>query len=372
MKTLYKLFTDILKEKEKWQYYKNMNIEDNLDKIFNNPTKFICDYLQNSGKLTNELENNIGKLSDNRCKHTISIFFLGLLFYHYISELELHIYHSINSAKVDINKSNIDLQFNYWWFLICLIHDIGYSYNDNQGSVELFGKKKHKEILFEIEENLNSILRDSSASVPEKIINNWKKYLDYKPRKNIKDKKKEKIDHGILAGAYYIYSISKLYEKKKSGKTLDENFGFYDNNQLYWSQTMLDYFHKPIAWIITAHNIWYKNRNCENTEDYEKELKNLIIDKPIVCLKKYPLYFLLSLVDTLDPVKYIQQLESNVVTILKNTQLCLSHNTIEIKFVDELIKYNKGYNRKTSDIGCWMDIETDLNLKNLLEKKNES
>jgi len=337
-----------------------------LKTIFKYSKKFIKQYFYYSGKSTKELERFLENSEPNRLLHTLSIFLFGLTLYYNSSKInnEINKFIDKSNKEVKTNRYEIKTNFNYWWFLICFIHDIGYAYNEKFTDFELFQKNSESEIKEEVKSILKNISDFSKDCIPEVIIDSWEKYLEFK--ENSKDSKiKEKIDHGILSGAYYIYTLNKVFEEKSINNTkrVDRNGGFTDENKLYWSKKMIDCVHKPIAWIIAAHNIWYKNLNYENTNEYDKEdLKELIIEEPLVKLEKYPLYFLLCLVDTLDPIKYLMKTTDKfsnlkINEVLEDIVCNINDDYIEIKFKDALKSYNEGYSQKNSKIDNWMDIK---------------
>ncbi len=222
MKTLYDYFQVILKDKKKWQYYDDMKIYDNIETIMKNPEKFIKDYLEIGGKTTDELEiliEVINKKNPERLQHTISIFLLGLILYNNFTKIEKEIDKFIDERSKEVNTRKIIVKkhFNYWWFLICFIHDIGYAYNKNSVGFKLFGINAENEIRIEeeVKSNLKSIENFSKDCVPQIIIDVWRRYLKYRKEMYMLKKSDEKIDHGILSGAYYIYTLNEVYNKKK-------------------------------------------------------------------------------------------------------------------------------------------------------------
>lgn len=350
MKTLKQHFEELLKEPKKWKYYNDLEIDGKLENILNKPESFITAYLNAGNKLLPEINNIIRMLSKKRLQHTVSIFLLGLVFYNENDKIKFEINKYLDTTRNEIQFQDFNIKYNftYWWFLICFIHDIGYAYNKNNQKLKLFDTKDSNVIESKVKEELTKIDKYAKNSVPEKIENNWEKYLEYR-----KNEENNKIEHGILGGAYYIYTLDNITKKK-----LQNEFKI-DEKGLFWSKDWLDKVHKPIAWIIVAHNIWYKNENCDNIKEYkDNNLHNLIINEPIIELSKYPLYFLLCLVDSLDPVKFLMTKdETEVLTLLKNTYFELNEkNEMRIEFRNEYKKYNNCYKNVISSIANWLCI----------------
>jgi len=356
LKSLKNHFEELLLDTAKWRYYDELE-KKNIEEILKKPKDFITSYLKAAGKLPpEEINTIIENINYERLQHTVSIFFLGLIFYNKSNKIKSEIdkYLEVTKKEIKSEKFNVNHNFIYWWFLTCFIHDIGYAYKKNQ-KLKLFGTKENYKIESKVFEELKKITEFVNNSVPIQIVNNWEKYSYFR-----KEKPNNRINHGFLAGAYFIYMLNNIYNNNKQFRNEE---AFIDDSKLFWSQKMLDKVHKPIAWIIVAHNVWYKNRNYGNVEEYEKaNLENLIIDEPIVKLDKYPLYFLLCLVDSIDPVKYMNEKnETNILSILNNTILLIKKNgNIKIKFINDLQKYNIEYKDILFSLAEWLDLEFEI------------
>ena len=363
-KTLYDIIKELLSNKKEWLYYEKANenkIETDLDKILNNPKEFIVDYLTIGEKSTIEIITLIGNLSNKRLQHTVSIFFLGLIFYHNDKNIKPAIDSFVKNKKIEVDEVNVKLDIIYWWFLICFIHDIGYAYNNDNGSkIELFNLEENSNIEKKMIDEIKNIESFANNIVPDEIIDNWKKYFEFRKKEEI-----HKIEHGVLGGAYYIYTLNKLYEDKRNELgEINKNDSFVDNNGLHWSKNIINKIHKPIAWIIIGHNIWYTTKkNYMSKKYYENKLHDLIIEKPIIILEKYPLYYLLALVDTLDPVKFLSKPSNDVIDILKSVKLTINNQGIRITFINKFKDKNNDYVKRISSISEWLDIDSNLKFK---------
>ena len=113
-----------------------------------------------------EINDVFSVLSKERLQHTVSIFFLGLVFYYESSKIKTEVDNHLEVAreKIKSNKFDINLNFIYWWFLICFLHDIGYAYKKNQ-KLALFGIKENNKIESKVFEELREITEFVSSYI---------------------------------------------------------------------------------------------------------------------------------------------------------------------------------------------------------------
>ena len=116
--TLYKeLRNEMENHKEFWNYY-NVNFGD----AFQNQTAardFIYKYFAGGSKL-HSLDiwtKSIDQYIEMRNVHTVNVFFIGIFLQRRIDE-------NI-SIKSEVSS---DYPFSYLWYLLCLAHDLGYTY----------------------------------------------------------------------------------------------------------------------------------------------------------------------------------------------------------------------------------------------------
>lgn len=104
-----------------------------------------------------------------------------------------------------------------------------------------------------------------------------------------------KLDHGIIAGYHFFESIYREYEQKLGNKEMQiEKIN--NDRILLWDRSHMDHF-AFIADAIISHNIWfgYLDRN-EYIEKWNYD--------------RYPLNFILCLLDTVEPVKDFVKMKS--------------------------------------------------------------
>lgn len=310
MNTFGNLFNDVLKFRNKWDYYGDTQFNFKNYKEFLYMSKyFIESYIANGDKLDESTRKQFNLIDDGlRLEHTVSLYFLGIIIYENVKlirdSIDNFIYEvderMINSRKNHLDYTpNVDTPFSYFWFLICFFHDYGYSFeteDKNDALVRLF---EH------LEGNINFCLPKGflmKTWVPKVISESIKKYAFYKYKCH------NQLDHGIVGGLLFWEQTSKDYFQKR---ILHDNDDFKQNNR-FWSREILNYIHLPVSWTIAAHNVWFIDSNHDNFVDYQNYgLDRLIVSKPKVFLNRHPLLYLLSIVDTIDPVKLILKNKCN-------------------------------------------------------------
>lgn len=346
----------ILKDRSNWDYYKNTQFYgSNYKELFTDCRYFIESILSNGQKLTGLARKQFDKLEDGyRLEHTVSLYFLGIIIYENVSWIRSSINRYIESIgrsgkRFNTHTNNFELDFSfytpfsYFWFLICFYHDYGYSFEERNRS-EAF-----EDLLNELEGELNLILPRNfvRTGVPKEITNNIGKYIGYRYKVD------KKLDHGIVAGLLYWKERRKDYFER--GKKYNRN-EFVDNNRL-WSKEILYNIHLPVAWTIAAHNVWFGNENSDYYDKYyEYGLDELITKRPKISLKRHPFLFLLSIVDTIDPVKLLMQSKHHIFTVddLESIMFNFDGNTINyvINYDDEIV--NSRYKESIKDIKSWI------------------
>jgi len=262
--------------------------------------------------------------------HTVSIFFLGIILYHKVKFIKKCVDRYLISLEIKIiekdpNHEFVKVPFKYYWFLVCFYHDLGYFSLKNEG-VNLFNHDTWEGREFEVRTILEKI-KGLGHGIPDFIMNNSFKYLDYRKEQFINDESDEPIDHGFLSGTYYYYNREKKFK---------EIFSSIENrykdrcveNELHWSKYLLEVVHPSISWNIISHNVWFK-KEIEGTGYRDKGMNDLISNHPKVVISEYPLYFLLSLVDTIDFVKSFINLNDFDIDWVTNTRTVLENVSFE-------------------------------------------
>lgn len=330
-----------------WNYYKikefyDMSFVDIIDKS----KAFIESFLEIGGKLSDNMRKDINILSKNgRLEHTVSIYFLGLLIYSKNEGLQYAMRNCFDKKRREYNSDS--KEFNYIWFLTCFFHDIGYVYEEEL--IDL-NEIKNRDRIDNIVKFKLEISKNKTKGIPNEIVQSIEEYYKYilnLPNGN------EHMEHGILGGKAFIIVRKEEYNGKKN----DVNATNAENRQ--WAQEVLDEIQYPIAWTIAAHNVWYcYNKDPDRIKMYKNAgLDELIINEPNICQKNNPLLFLLAIVDTVDPTKYIGiEYKTSVFSGIKNIKIECDKRILAMSFKD-LDKENMNYMRRIMDMEKWLNLE---------------
>lgn len=289
MKTLIEIYSDLLSEPEKWCYYETMiddfKLKNFTKEIFasaNEAYRFIEWYFDIGGKdsLLKSIERN-GRIhfSKNRAIHTVSTFFLGI----YIA----------NSFKIDIHSKNeLNMNFKYYWFLICLFHDIGYVYEDTFDCQSLQHIVRDGLTAFQRKNRMDYLGGDCYLTYSRDEINKYLKDRAQCQREG-EHIKAGKIDHGIAGGLLIYNELHKMFDNSWKNRNDKQNYNresFHINNngrKLHVSSNNFPVY-AQIADAIMSHNIWV--RNLPKRREFKISPDNQYL-------------FILALADTIEPLK---------------------------------------------------------------------
>lgn len=345
MKSMHELFDEYLAEKNIWDYYEDSwNDIPNIVDLIEKGEDFIKSILKNGKKLNSMTDKHISELSKTlRVSHTVAIYFFGLLIYNGIEAIKSSINNFINIKNVELE---VDKEFSYYWFLICFFHDIGYLFEGKEGKDAL------GEILVYQNGKVSLSLPMRPKGIPRIISKNINKYLKYRFIEH------RCIDHGIIGGRFFYDERESDYFRRRANH---KNDYFVEDNR-FWSKSILENIHLPVAWTIAAHNVWlcYKP---EDEELYKKHnLDELIIKQPIVSLKNHSLLYLLSVVDTIDPVKFLLRNceEMSIKEILESVKVKLIHNQLVLKIDNVNENLEITYYNNLCEMSNWIQCNTTV------------
>jgi hypothetical protein len=329
-------------ELQEWQYYtkEGKAINPFLDNSYDT---FISNYLSDGWKqsILEKFKFAIGK---DREIHTISVFFLGCLFYK-----------NLDFEQLNFKRDDGKDQFYFIWFLSSLIHDYSYEYEkhyckykDKFNDIDDF--IKYIKIKQGFEHSL--FADDSTAQNQEKIFllhYNIANYFKYRYNEHCK------IDHGITAGILlYDSLVSNRLKQKEEQKSNPDN-------KRYWGND-LDPLYLIASNAIATHNIWKpKDEDTETKTKYIKYGMTNLTDGSIfpISLTDSPFLFLLGLVDTLDPVKTFDCIDP--LYVLESILIQFKNqNTIEIKNADDSKLDFSKLIKKVDELDKWLDIEVNI------------
>ena len=285
----------------RWDYYRK-NDENGLgcnpqrySSIINDPCQFITDYFYNGGKhdfWTGTIADDDSDEAKARASHVVNTYFLGLYLADKIDYLKPH-------GETLLARND---NFLWAWYLCALYHDAAFT------KEELGGEERPKYLYCNGNERF---------LYHKKTIENYYKKNE-NPETSFDGHKHH--DHGILAAEMlFDRFLSTIQEQIRQGGDIrdifSENGLRVGDNHLIINMDSIESIYK-IAKIIACHNIFV----CDKEDDVQKyrdsNLMNLVPQElGGNRFEKMPhrhfgfmddfdkLYYLLALVDTLEPVK---------------------------------------------------------------------
>jgi len=314
-----------------WQYKKENNADIINSFKEDDFERFIHNYFVYSGK---HLLNEYSELgSDKRYAHTYSVFFIGILIYKNTNLKNL-------VFKGWSNKRKGYKLFPFLWFITSLLHDFRFGKEDDKTLEENCDINRFF-VKNDIDLSRNKDLYTSNKA-PKHLINSINNYFKYRVSKG-------KIDHGISAGFLF---YDRLIKNRKEKSELN-------NDNDFWN-IKLEQYYCEAAITIATHNIWLPDPDDKRImkEYKDANLTELIKarkKKQKINYKKFPLLFLLGLVDTIDPVKLYDCLSPEFV--LNNINLRFTKNGFDMILLNNKMNFNKLLSLK--DNLTWLDVEVE-------------
>lgn len=359
MEKLNKIYESIAKNKERWSYYSNCDLE--ILGVWNDSDDAL-NFIRNYFTLGNKQE--AVKLNSNyysiraKMRHTISSFLIGTRLAEILIEYPEHIFNRTDNTSAN----NDGFNFKYYWFLACLYHDVGYLYENGQYICQnsIDNRDSH-----EIQDDLSAIRTDGLNAI-KKICNirylhnrvfktysknDVKLYLE--GRATCANNGKGCIDHGIAGGLVLYDRLRRQFEiswkNRNPHKSIDRRNFYINFHDLHLSNSHYEAY-AQVANAIIAHNIWI------NTLNYYKQQKNVSSAKrDKINFEQDPLCFILCLADTLEPLKRCIHLECVKLGALPNER--------GISIVLEMDDCCSGYNQYVNGIkklGDWLDVDVNF------------
>ena len=278
--------------------------------------------------------------------HTVNLFLLGLLFEDlFATELKKDVSRLIPNTE----EWFVDKEFKYSWFLSCLYHDIAscVEHIEKGNRVRTLNgylkKNDMKDSPYKQRPMKNGV---KLLRFPESLIRNYFRYRCAN----------KSFDHGIVGGYYLFEYTKKNFQDKTSGKELP----YIDQDGISWRREHLDHF-AYIADSIICHNLWTVEKTDEkDAEIYSKYgLYELVLseEKQKLSLEKYPLQFMLCLLDSIEPVKRFSGMSAK--EVLENISMVQKEKTIQITWSDELKKQDGFWDwmKNISSLEKWMNVQ---------------
>lgn len=336
-----------------------------------------------------------------RSTHSIYVYFLGLLLYRAIGE------------KLEIKSEyGENYDFSYLWYIVCLAHDYGYEYEVKQISeikldswcryylnylenniksanceLKRFGLFRPNRDLFYKFMGYDITGYDTCETTQMLMMNGGNQYtrkqlmlneeIEYtnglKVKSGIYTKEIKNryfqyrlyhfncIDHGIIGADKLYNGLVKNYCSKFKQCQEPVDFNNFVFNNLHFCVEQFKIF-RYISDCIASHNIWYASDRSSKMFYVNFGLNSLLYKKNRkISYEKNPLFFLLCLADSLEPVK--RGNESDAQQILEQIKVDYCHIS---KIVKITIRSNwsnsergKQYIRNVKELTTWLDIKIE-------------
>src|SRR5690554_6492573 len=277
MESLFEHFAKL--EKNRYDYYEHLPYRSALENPFlgvindSSFTQFVKSYFDRGGKkeVFDEAVVELGKL--RYPDHICSVFFLGISLYYKTDLYTKYRFVSKHQGKEQ------DM-FAFLWFLIALYHDYAYQI-ENKCIPENVSNLDSAYAFYNITENR---LYDTGQKRNGKVLFDARKaYFNYRFDQG-------KLDHGLIVGMLLYDRLLKI-RRTRAGKI---------TKGLYWTNA-LEKLYLKAADAISIHNIWLpQNVHAKKLYSEHDDLKKLINFSPVKS-KTLPLFYILAIVDTLEP-----------------------------------------------------------------------
>lgn len=383
------LLRQLLKD-EDVSYYRNQNSNYEID------FRFSVNQLQRFYELglKGEMVTDILDLNDVRGKHSLSTLYLGCIIN---SKLNL---------QLDITVGSHFFDFKYFWSLLCLFHDLGYSIENNSSIIlkirnenvkncknrnyflrnettyhnlkysykyNRFFKTSINPFLYSLQDNRSFSRRDiridlSSFDVGACNIKfnslgveiDKSQYFDRTIESYAKYRIDEfgVLDHGIYGGYIFYDRFCKNYIKKFK-ETIHNDVLDFTLDNLYFKIEQIPLM-AYIADCIVSHNIFTPNeskRDLYINYGLDELCKNVKIN-----FLSNPLLFLFDLVDSIEPIKFFLGNDVNFDDIVNGIDLIFLNKSITISFIDDSSITNslqEKYFESICSLKNWMDINVE-------------
>ncbi|RXM44175.1 hypothetical protein [Flavobacterium sp. YO64] len=294
MKTIYQHIEDL--DIEQWHYYYGIDHAFNAQKPFVDRISyihFIIDYFSQGKKVEIFKKSAIDPDMLRLPNHICSVFFLGIIF-HYNTSLK---------SKISPGKNDPGYKtFPFIWFLTALFHDNAYQMEKKDQLTDIHTLPQLLDH-FSIEHNLF----EAKFSRCSRLASVREKYFYFR-----KDRFKV-VDHGLLGGILLYDRLIKIRRRKRIA----------GEDSLFWGKKLENQY-KLAASAISLHNIWVQDEKTIEQYDLTE-----FIDFEKIKLKDFPLFYLLAIVDTLEPIKIFENSGISEIDILKSINLSFKPKSIE-------------------------------------------
>lgn len=316
-------------------------------------------------------------LKHGKHQHTISLYLMGMAFMEKSSTLRDKLINQLQSFLTyykDWYVKRVD-EYNllYTWYLTAMYHDIASCIEKEE--ILKYPTTKQKKLSYCLEnleiqhspyKTFDKRLKSIPQRFPEKLIENYFVY-----RANSEDARVHKEflrDHGILAGyLFYDRFIKNFLNHCESTEPDGRGFTCKESN-LVWNIEQISHA-AYVADAIICHNIWISDSENTNIKYEKYNLYPLLYDEHNenkLSIKKYPLQFMLCLLDTVEPLKrfakYPYDGDMEPKEVLSYVYLEFGDYSVAVRW-DEQIERNGEIFHKWCDalkgLQSWMEVRCE-------------
>ena len=308
---------------DQWHYYFGIDNVFEKAKPFvetSNYSDFVLNYFLQGGKVKIFELCNINPDELRLPNHICSVFFLGILLYNKTDFQKKY--------KLERNAPGYST-FPFIWFLIALFHDNAYQMEDENQLQEIY---TINDLInkFHIE---HSLIGRNFSKCKELLSSRDSYFLFRKKNWNV-------VDHGILGGMLLFDRLVKIRREHKTKE-----------GSLFWGKKLENHY-ETAANAISIHNIWLQpEQTCR-----EFNLETLINFKPIK-FKEFPLFYILGIVDTIEPLKTYKDDNVSDIDIFRSIDFDFGKNSFKVsEKSNSKIDFSKLI-YKTKYLKGWLDID---------------
>lgn len=289
-----------------------------------NASEYILTYFKSRGK--EKLFNEAIMAADNgnmvsRSVHMVSAFLLGFWLQEKLQDLFPN------------SMGNGNWKFEYLWFLCCLYHD---TYSNIEVKTQSSVSTNSYIVQAETGNGKSCTIYSKNilgVCLPEPTYQEKDIIQYFKYRKH----ESNKYDHGIVGGYKAFQKLVDNYMDVREKNEGQDSFitplnGAFCGHTLVWDKQQIEAF-AYAADAIIAHNIWHVSE-AQTVKKYKKYgLSSFIVgnsSEEKLSIVKSPLAYLLSLVDTIEPIKWFVKNESGIreTDVFNNITICITHHSI--------------------------------------------
>ncbi|MGN6212021.1 hypothetical protein [Parafilimonas sp.] len=328
MKSLYEYINEL--PIDQWHYYYGLNNDLESEKPFidsSNYSDFILNYFKKGGKVEVFESCQINPIDLRLPNHICSVFLLGVLIYYQTS---FHKKYKLGSNDPGYKS------FPFIWFLIALFHDNAYQMEDKNQLQDVVSIADLNEKF-----NIQYFLLDRKFTKCKELLSLRNNYFLFRKRRW------GVVDHGILGGTLLFDRLVKIRREKKRK----------NEDTLFWGKKLENQY-EIASNAISIHNIWVQSKDiCD-----QFDLKELISFKPIN-FKEFPLFYILGIIDTIEPLKEYKDDNLSDTDILKSINIEFGKQYIRvIESNSSKIDFYKLIKKAIGLVG-WLDVKVEVEHK---------